>query len=182
MSESTQSGAQPIIRIAGAGQQPTLELFDAKAAHPDNSVVATGIYRGMPVIAVVNAKQPNGDAMTPRLEVFRTGAGAPVEPVAVARPTQSWSESPQSDPWAHEFHDTLTFHLRKFDTGEQSAYPWVHAHGICLEAMPKELHAKLGFRQDLVRRPANAINPTTGNSLRELFQREEPALAEAPRG
>ncbi|CAN7370272.1 hypothetical protein [Variovorax sp. LjRoot178] len=182
MNKGPNAAPQPIIRIGSAAEPlATLELFDAKAAHPDNSVVATGFYRGMPVIAVVNSKQPNGDPMTPRLEVFRTGAGAPIEPVAVARPTETWSESPQSDPWAHEFHDTLTFHLRKTDTAE-GAYPWVHTHGICMDAMPKDLHDKLGFRQDLVRRPANAINPPTGNSLRDLFQREEPAGAEAPRG
>ncbi|CAN7783962.1 hypothetical protein LJR175_008363 [Variovorax sp. LjRoot175] len=183
MNGSPETNAQPIIRIGKASdEQPTLVLFDAKAANPNTSVVATGFLRGMPVIAVMNSRQPNGEPMTPRLEIFRTGAGAPVEPVALARPSESWSESPQTDPWAHEFHDTLTFHLRKPNQADSEAYDWVHAHGTCLQGMSKDLHDKLGFREDLVPRPANAVTPPRSNLFQALVQREEPALADAPRG
>lgn len=84
MTVHPESIGPPIIRIGKAdSEQPTLVLFDPKAAHANNAVVATGFFRG----------------------------DAPVEPVALARPALRRSESPHTDPWADDFHETLTFRL-----------------------------------------------------------------------
>lgn len=182
MNRSPNTHLQPIIRIGKASdEQPTLVLYPVNAANSSDSVIATGFLRGMPVVGIINSRQPNGDPMTARLEIYRTGVGAPVEPVAVARPAETWSESPPSDPWAHEFHDTLAFHLRKSNQADLAAYGWDHAHGTCLQGMPKDLHKMLGFHLDLVPRPVNAVNPPRSNLFQALFDPEEPAAADVPR-